>query len=211
VDLRVHYGYPRRVSKLTAKGAAVRDRIVATATDLVLARGVGGTSLDDIRAGTATSKSQLFHYFPGGKSDLIGAIVALQSERVQQAQRPFLDTLDTWEAWQRWRDALVAHYGSQLHWGCPIGALATELIGNDPALAAEVAAYMDRWRGYLEAGLTRMRLAGLLRTDADPERLAWSTFASLQGGLLLARTIQSIEPLKAALDRALMALRASAT
>jgi hypothetical protein len=105
----------------------------------------------------------------------------------------------------------VAHYGSQLHWGCPIGALASELIGSDPTLAAEVASYMDRWRGYLEAGLTRMRLARLLRADADPGRLAWSTFASLQGGLLLTRTIQSIEPLEAALDGALMALRASAT
>ena len=59
---------------LTPRGAATRARIVEAAADLVLARGVGGTSLDDIRSGTATSKSQLFHYFPGGKSDLIGAI-----------------------------------------------------------------------------------------------------------------------------------------
>ena len=48
-------------AKLTPKGAATRARIVETAADLVLARGFGGTSLDDIRAGTSTSKSQLFH------------------------------------------------------------------------------------------------------------------------------------------------------
>src|SRR3954447_16849690 len=111
---------------LTVKGAATRGRIVEAAADLVLERGVGGTSLDDIRAGTATSKSQLFHYFPGGKSDLIAAIASFQSERVLQAQRPYLDTLDTWEAWEGWRDAVIAHYGSQPHWGCPIGALASE-------------------------------------------------------------------------------------
>ena len=198
-------------AKLTPKGAAMRDRIVETAADLILARGVGGTSLDDIRAGTATSKSQLFHYFPGGKSDLVSAIAAFQSERVLKAQRPFLDTLDTWEVWQGWRDAVVAHYGSQPHWGCPIGTLASELIGNDSARAAELAAHMDRWRGYLEAGLNRMCRAGLLRADADPRRLALSTFASLQGGLLLTQTMQSIEPLEAALDGALTALRASAT
>ena len=46
---------------LTAKGEATRARIVEAAADLILARGVGSTSLDDIRAGTATSKSQLFH------------------------------------------------------------------------------------------------------------------------------------------------------
>src|ERR1700704_3305488 len=154
------------------KGAATRARIVEAAADLVLARGVGGTSLDDIRAGTATSKSQLFHYFPGGKSELVGAIAAFQSERVLEAQRPFLDSLDTWEAWEGWRNAVVAHYSSQASWGCPIGSLAVELLGNDPVRAADVAAHMDRWRGYLEAGLTRMRAAGVLRAEADPEALA---------------------------------------
>src|SRR5215813_3442433 len=113
-------------TQLTAKGAATRARIVETAADLVLARGVGGTSLDDIRAGTATSKSQLFHYFPGGKNDLVAAIAAFQAERVLAAQQPFLDALDTWEAWAGWRDSVVAHYGSQPQWGCPIGALTSE-------------------------------------------------------------------------------------
>ncbi len=195
---------------ITSRGAATRARIVEAAADLVLARGVGGTSLDDIRAGTATSKSQLFHYFPGGKSDLVGAIAAFQSERVLEAQRPYLDALDTWEAWEGWRDAVVAHYCSQPSWGCPIGALASELIGTDPARAQEVAAYMDRWRGYLRAGLTRMLADGLLRAGSDPEKLSLAIFASLQGGLLLTQTMQSSEPLEAALDAALTALRTAA-
>ena len=126
--------------KLTPKGVATRSRIVATAADLVLARGIGGTSLDDIRAGTATSKSQLFHYFPGGKAELVGAIASFQGERVLDAQRPFLDSLDSWEAWESWRRAVVDHYGSQQHWGCPISALAREVLGNDPERAGELAA-----------------------------------------------------------------------
>jgi AcrR family transcriptional regulator len=195
-------------TKLTPKGAATRARIVEAAADHILAHGVGGTSLDDIRAGTATSKSQLFHYFPGGKTDLVAAIASFQSERVLEAQQPFLDSLDTWEAWDGWREAVVAHYGSQAHWGCPIGALASELIGSDPALSAEMAAHMDRWRGYLQAGLSRMRAAGLLRSDADPETLALSIFAALHGGLLLTHTMQSIEPLEAALEGAMTALHA---
>jgi AcrR family transcriptional regulator len=195
---------------LTPKGAATRDRIVATAADLVLARGVRSTSLDDIRAGTATSKSQLFHYFPAGKSELVGAIAALQGERVLDAQRPYLDELDSWASWQSWRDAVVAHYAAQASWGCPIGTLARELIGSDPARAAEAAAYMDRWRGCLEAGLRRMQARDLLRDDADPATLGLAVFASLHGGLLLTQTMRSIEPLEAALDGSLVTLRAYA-
>jgi hypothetical protein len=70
---------------------------------------------------------------------------------------------------------------------------------------------MDRWCGYLESGLTRMRAAGLLRSDADPRELALSTFGALHGGLLLTQTMQSIEPLEAALTGALIVLRAAGT
>lgn len=197
--------------KLTPKGAATRTRIVEAAADLILARGVGGTNLDDICTETKTSKGQLFHYFPGGKGELVSAIAAFQTERVLDAQRPFLDTLDRWDDWDRWRDAVVAHYGSQPTWGCPIGALTAELVKNEPARAAEVAAYMNRWRGYIQAGLTRMRDQGLLRNDADPHTLALSIFSALHGGLLLTQMMETIEPLEAALDGALNALRATAT
>lgn len=70
---------------------------------------------------------------------------------------------------------MLAHYGSQRHWGCPISALAREVIGNDPQRAGELAAYMARWCGYLQAGLGRMLSAGALRPDAEPEKLALST------------------------------------
>jgi len=194
-------------TSLTPKGAATRARIVQAAADLVLARGAGGTRLDDIRAGTGTSKSQLFHYFPGGKSELVSALADFQAERVLDAQRPWLDELDSWDAWERWRDSVLDHYGSQPHWGCPIGALASELAGRDPARAAEVSAHMERWRAYLRAGIERMRSSGALREDVDPERLSLAIFGALQGGLMLTQTMHSLEPLRAALDGALAILR----
>lgn len=180
------------------------------AADLVLARGVGATSLDDVRAGTATSKSQLFHYFPGGKSELISAIVTFQGERVLNAQRPYLDALNTWDAWEAWRHAVLTYYGSQVHWGCPISALARELIGLDEERAKEAKMYMDRWRGYLYDGLLRMRETGALKPYASPESLSLSTFASLHGGLLLTQITESIRPLESALDGALELLHSAA-
>ena len=193
----------------TQRRAATRASIVATAADLVLTRGVGGTSLDDIRAGTMTSKSQLFHYFPDGKAELVAAIASFQGERVLDAQRPYLDFLDSLEAWEAWRRAVLAHYGSQTHWDCPISSLARELIGSDPEHPAELAAYMDRWLGYLRTGLAHMRAGGILRSDTDPKQLALSTFAALQGGLLLTQTMQSLKPLEASLEGALTTLHAA--
>ena len=192
---------------LTTKGAATRDRIVRAAADLILDRGVGGMTLDEIRAGTATSKSQLFHYFPGGKSDLVAAIAAMQSERVLQAQRPWIDRLDSFEAWQGWRDALVTYYRDLTHKYCSISALVNEVAPADPRLAAHVNGYAEAWHSHLVAGVRRMREAGRLRPDTDSERLGTAVFATLQGGLLVMQTRDSIEPLAAALDGALDMLR----
>jgi AcrR family transcriptional regulator len=201
--------YPDGMAQLTSRGEATRARIVESAAELILAAGVGGTGLDGICTETATSKSQLFHYFPRGKSELVGAIASFQADRVLAAQEPYLSRLATWDDWREWRDAVIDHYGSQPHWGCPIGALASELTGTDPERAAEVAAHMERWRGHLEVGVTRLRDAGELSPDADPRALSLAVFASLQGGLLLIASAESIEPLEAALDGALAMLRAA--
>lgn len=195
---------------LTPKGAATRDRIVRTATDLILERGVGGMTLDEIRAGTATSKSQLFHYFPAGKRDLVAAIAEFQGGRVEQAQRPWLDHLDTWESWQGWRDAVITHYRNLTHLHCSITALVNELTPTDPELAATIGAHGDRWQNQLTIGVRKMRAKRLIKPQADPERLALMVFTALQGGLLVMQAKNAIEPLEAALDGALLALRSHA-
>ena len=196
---------------LTTKGAATRERIVVAAADHVLTHGTAGTSLDAIGAATATSRSQLFHYFPEGKAELVRAIVACQGERVLDAQRPELDRLDSWASWKRWRDAVVAHYtaNSGEH-GCPIGSLAGEAAASDPALRADIASYFEDWRGYLRAGVQRMRAASLIRRGADPDALATSLLAAIQGGLVLSQARGDLTPLGEALDSALVGLRSYA-
>ena len=69
------------MSSLTAKGAATRGRIVSGAADLIRSDGIDVT-LDDIRAHTRTSKSQIFHYFPGGREDLLLAVAQHEAHRV---------------------------------------------------------------------------------------------------------------------------------
>jgi AcrR family transcriptional regulator len=193
----------------TEKGIATRERIVEGAADLILERGARATSLDDVRAATHTSKSQLFHYFPGGKSELVDAVAVLQSERTLAAQQPFLDHLDTWESWEGWRAAVLDHYSAQTL-GCPIGALSAELARSDPAHAATVTGQMERWRGYLEAGIVRMVDSGLLAPDTDPYALSMGVFGALHGGLSLMVTLESVDPLRAALDTCLATLHAAA-
>jgi TetR/AcrR family transcriptional regulator, transcriptional repressor for nem operon len=191
----------------TIKGERTKARIVRATADLIEKRGVAGTSLDDVRERTGTSKSQLYHYFPD-KAALLREVVLTQAQRVLDAQRPTLDRLDSWAAIERWCDEMVAGRAKRgCQGGCPIGSLVTELAEADPIARAELAKAFDCWEGYLAAGLTSMKARGELMPSADPAKLAVATMASVQGGLLLAQANRSTEPLRIALDAAIRHLR----
>ncbi len=165
---------------LTARGRATRDRIVAAAASLIYERGVAGTSLDDVRAVTATSKSQLYHYF-ADKSALVRAVIELQVEQVLKAQQPELDSADSVAGLRRWGDRVISLNGQDAR-GCPLGRLASELADSDPAARAALTAGFARWQGRLAAGLEAMREHGALDPDADPQALALGLLAAVQGG-----------------------------
>lgn len=190
----------------TARGRATRERIVAAAATLIYERGVAGTSLDDVRAATATSKSQLYHYF-ADKSALVRAVIELQVEQVLRAQQPELDAADSLAGLRRWGDRVLALNGQDAR-GCPLGRLASELADSDPAARAALTAGFARWQGRLAAGLDAMRRHGTLDPDADPQGLAVGLLAAVQGGLLLAQASGSMAALRLALDLALDSIEA---
>ena len=82
-----------KARKLTARGAATRERIVAETANLVMAHGVGETSLDDVMEKSGASKSQLYHYF-ASKDELFIEAAALQASRVLATHKPLLDSLE---------------------------------------------------------------------------------------------------------------------
>ena len=172
-------------------------------------RGVAVTSLDDVRARTHVSKSQLYHYF-ADKDDLVDAVIARTVDQVLESQ-PRLADLSSWSAISAWFDDLVALQVA-LHGrgGCPIGGLASELADRREAARLELAAGYARWEEPLRRSLEAMRRAGDLRAGADPGRMATATMASIQGGLLLTKTRRDPQQMRIALDAAYAYLRSFA-
>jgi AcrR family transcriptional regulator len=195
---------------LTSKGTATRARIVDATADLVAAKGAADTLLDDIRAATRTSKSQLFHYFPEGKAQLLLAAAESQARRVLDDQRPLLDHLDTWDAWERWRELILQIYGPKLDY-CPLSSLTSQFPKNDPKIRALVTDLFDQWQASLARGLRTMQVNGLLEPAADTGRLALAVLAAVQGGVAMGRATGSLAPLEIALQVALDHLRTHAT
>lgn len=81
------------MTKLTAKGAATRQRIIEGAAGVIREVGLGDTTLDDIRMRTATSKassSTTSH----GRDELL-AVAQFEADRVLLDQQPHLSDLTT--------------------------------------------------------------------------------------------------------------------
>lgn len=186
--------------KLTRKGAATRDRIVATAAELIFKKGVAQTTTADVCDAAGVSFSQLYHYFKD-KMALVRAVIALQSENVLGAQRPFLGQLDSIAALREWRDHLVAIQREMgCAGGCPLRALSSELSETSAHARADIASGFARWQEGIQSGLRAMHGRGELRDDADPERLALAMLSALQGGLVLTQARRETAPLEVALD-----------
>jgi AcrR family transcriptional regulator len=197
-----------QVQNLTSKGAATRQRIIDGAAAEIRAHGVSATTLDDIRARTRTSKSQLFHYFPAGKEQLLLAVAQYEAEWVLSDQQPYLGALTSWAAWQRWRDVVVERYRLQGQ-HCPLAVLMSELGRTTPGAQAVTGALIRQWHSEIAAGVTHMQRKGQIPTRVDAERAAAALLAGIQGGVGILLATGDLSFLEAALDAGIDAMRAS--
>ncbi|WP_328496235.1 TetR/AcrR family transcriptional regulator [Streptomyces sp. NBC_00414] len=193
----------------TVKGRATRARIVEGAAEVLREHGVAFTTLDDIRSRTGTSKSQLFHYFPAGKDELLLAVARFEADRVLADQQPHLGRLDSWESWQQWRNVVVERYERQGD-HCPLASLFLQVGRDRPGARAIVAELMRQWQRQLVRGMRALQANGLVAPALDVDRAGAALLAGIQGGVAIMMSTGDSTHLKAALDTGIEHLRTAA-
>ena len=187
--------------RLTPKGERTRGRIVAEAARLMHEGGVAETTVEDVKAAAGVSSSQLYHYF-ADKDALVQAVIDHQAGAIvgntEQAG------LGTPEGIRAWRDMVLAGARqSSGQGGCPLGSLGGQLAETDAEARAQVADGFGRWAAALSDGLRALHASGRLRPGLDPDDVAVTLLATLQGGLLLAQVQRETGALATALDTVL--------
>ena len=191
---------PVAYEKLTAKGRATRERIVAAASELMSQRGVARTTIEDIQEAAAISTSQMYHYF-ADKNDLVSAVIDFQTDHVLSVQHLGLDRIDSIKDLYRWRHIMVDLVrGLGCAGGCPIGSMANELSESDPLARARIARSFAQWEHMIHDSLVAIAARGELADGTDINRIALAMLAGIQGGLLLSQVRRDTAPLEAAVD-----------
>ncbi len=158
--------------------AGKRERLVASAGDLLHRHGVSATTLAQVAVAADVPPGNVYYYFKT-KDDLVRAVIDARTDQV----RAMLDSLQTRRTpgarlkapahqWVEMRD-LVARYG------CPFGTLAAELDRGDDHLDGVAAKPIGLILDWAENQFRQMG-----RREARD--LAVAFFAGVQGGALLA-------------------------
>ena len=98
------------------------------------------------------------------------------------------------------KEQLVQARASDGRGGCPLGSLTGQLAETDPRARALLATGFEQWQAAIGNGLRRAHSAGRLPAGVDPDDLAVTVLAAIQGGLLLAQAQRDSRPLETAVD-----------
>ena len=183
--------------RLTPKGERTRARIVEAAAALIHERGVAATTLEDVKAAAEVSGSQMYHYF-AEKNELVQAVIDYQADTIVKQNRRALGSPKGVEAWRKM--VVTGVRNTQGKGGCALGSLGGQLAEGDPEARALIAAGFDQWAAAISDGLRSLHADGKLPSDIDPDDLATTLLATLQGGLLLAQVQRSTRPFETAVD-----------
>jgi TetR/AcrR family transcriptional repressor of lmrAB and yxaGH operons len=171
-----------------------RQRMLDTAADLFHTQGYHATGLTQLTTAGGAPKGSLYFHFPGGKEQLATEAVRLSSERTGAMLEAILrDAPDAATGVDRAVDALANFLTeSDFQRGCPLATVALDAAAASEPIREACAEGYASWHGVLAE-----YLAGQGLSAERAEELATIVLASIEGGLLLARTRRDLAPLRA--------------
>jgi AcrR family transcriptional regulator len=165
----------------------VRERMVASAVNLLARRGLQSTSFSEVLEHSGTPRGSVYHHFPGGKDQMIASALNVAGGRaIELLDQKAGASAEEIAAWflHIWREVLIR---GRFEAGCAV--LAVAVAADSPVLLEQTADVFRTWRRRLAELLEQ---GGLRAVDAA--RFAAVLVASSEGAVVLARAEQSLEP-----------------
>ncbi|MGD1239663.1 TetR/AcrR family transcriptional regulator [Mycobacterium seoulense] len=169
-----------------------RERMVISAALLIRERGAHATAISDVLEHSGAPRGSAYHYFPGGRTQLL-------CEAVEYAGEHVAAIIAEAGSGAQLMNTLIDKYRQQLldtdfRAGCPVVAVSVE-AGEDAGermapVVERAAAVFDRWtdliaQRFIADGIPRERAADL----------AVLATTALEGAIVLARVRRDLAPL----------------
>lgn len=181
--------------KSKAEAAETRHRIVRTAADEFRVKGIEGAGLAGLMASAGLSHGGFYRHF-ASKDQLIAEAFSAAAASVKDKLGAFAADAEPGHG----LEATVFGYLSAAHrddptFGCPIAALGSELVRQDPALRADATRHLEELVDLISAQLKRP-------SSAASRRKALSVLSTMVGALTLSRLVTDHDLSEAILEQA---------
>ncbi len=185
------------------KSEKTRQMIIEKAAALFNKKGFSGTSLSDIMEATGLSKGGIYGNFKREGLDKTGVKEEIAIESFEHAVNKVYksigertcvieDSVDKLKA-------VVYFYRERLtnppvEGGCPILNTTVDTTDSSPELKKRVLNAIEEWKRRIVRTLEKGKEKGEVKPDADLVEFATLFIGTLEGGFVLARAQQNIQP-----------------
>lgn len=178
------------------KGEATREKILHETNELILKKGFGATSLNDVLDASGAKKGTLYYHF--ASKEELGFVV------LNRSIKNFLSELDAilieTEPLQSIRSffdyALNYHREKKFTGGCLFGNTALEMSDTNKQYADCVSNLFIEWINRLDVVIQAGQQKGEFRSDIPSLSLSQTIVSTIEGGIMLSRLRKEEGPLK---------------
>ncbi|GAA4155765.1 TetR/AcrR family transcriptional regulator [Chryseobacterium ginsenosidimutans] len=180
---------------MLTKAEKTKQFILETAIPLYNKKGISGVNIDDVLAETKVTKGCLYGHFEN-KDDLTNQVVDLMLKKVSDRMSLAVFNAKTTKAKiSAFLDFYKDPINTYISGGCPIFNTAVEADDNFPVIKQKVAGLIrfgqERLTTILKDGIEK----GEYSSKLDPVVFAFKLVASVEGGIVMCRTMDTMKPM----------------
>lgn len=186
-----------------------RDKLLEAACVAFGQKGYEATSVDDLLTQVGVSPSNFYYHFDS-KEALALEVLEATFSRARERFAPILKDPgpSAVEKLERLHALFVERMkASGCAGGCPMGNLAAELSDTNPRFRESIAGFFRECIEGLEGVVRQGVTSGELRADLEPRATAGLLFGSLEGLMLLSKSLKDIGPLETGFVQAVRLLK----
>lgn len=164
--------------------------MLQSAVDVLRERGAAGVTVDEVLARSGAPRGSVYHHFPGGRSQILREALKMAGDEITSSidEAAGENTAVLLRRFvQLWEQALI---DSDYTAGCPVLAAAVGSGEDEDQLTTVAAEIFGRWR---EASKQAFIREGF--DPAEATSLAHTTISTMEGAVVLCRSVRSLEPL----------------
>jgi len=172
---------------ITSKGEKTRDHILKTTRKILVAQGFHNTSISAVIEATGVKKGNLYYHF-ASKEDLGLAVLEDAKDEFFSFLAKALAGRDPIEKIINSCEAIFAEQKkNNFVGGCLFGNTALEMTDSNEKFSEVIQEVFSHWTGLLAEYLDEARTASLLPPATQPQLLAKTVVATLEGAIMMSR------------------------